>query len=148
MTQEEFHKFYEDESERIFNELNKLTEDELWNIIADKNGKKFKIWESSDNYQIWRVLQTKGTVKSIKPLFEIVSNLKNEYLIRYHACDALFKIANLTDENLKGEVQYGRNEERKLVNQQNAVNKLGKILNLDVNRSVTEKKKWWKFWKT
>ena len=133
MTQEEFHKLYENESEHIFNELNKLTEDELWNIITDKNGKEVKIWDASDNYQIWRVLQIKGTQKSIKPLFEIVSNLKNDYLIRYHACNALFKIANLTDENFKGEVQYGRNEEREIVNQQNAIIELGKILNLDVN---------------
>ena len=132
MNQGEFHKYYEEESERVFNELDLLTEDELLKIIEDKGERKFKIWKGRDNYQIWRVFKTKGTEKSIKPLFEIVSNLKNDYLIRYHACDALFKIANLTDENFKGEVQYGRNEERKLVNQQNAISKLGEILNLDV----------------
>lgn len=146
MTQEEFHKFYEDESERVFNELNELTEDDLLEIIVDRNENKFKIWSGNDNYQIWRVFQIKGTVKSIKPLFEIVSNLKNEYLIRYHACEALFKITNLTDGNFKGEVQYGRNSKRKTVNQQNAINKLGKILNLEVYRNITEKKPWWKLW--
>jgi hypothetical protein len=146
MTQEEFHKFYEDESERVFNELNELTEDDLLEIIVDRNENKFKIWSGNDNYQIWRVFQIKGTAKSIKPLFEIVSNLKNEYLIRYHACEALFKIANLTDGNFKGEVQYGRNSKRKTVNQQNTINKLGKILNLEVYRNTTEKKPWWKLW--
>jgi hypothetical protein len=146
MTQEEFHKFYEDESERVFNELNELTEDDLLEIIVDRNENKFKIWSGNDNYQIWRVFQIKGTVKSIKPLFEIVSNLKNEYLIRYHACEALFKITNLTDGNFKGEVQYGRNSTRKTVNQKNAIKKLGKILNLEVYRNITEKKPWWKLW--
>ena len=146
MTQEEFHKFYEDESERVFNELNKLTESDLLKIIADKNENKFKIWEGHDNYQIWRVFQIKGTQKSIKPLFEIVSDLKNKYLIRYHACDSLFKIANLTDSNFKGEVQYGRNSKRKTVNQQKAIHKLGVILNLQVDTSLLDKKPWWKLW--
>ncbi len=146
MTQQEFHKLYEDESERVFNELNKLTEDDLLKIIADKNENEFKIWKGNDNYQIWSVLKIKGTEKSIKPLFEIVSNLKNEYLIRYHACDALFKLANLTDENFKGEVQYRRNSKRKIVDQQNAIDKLGGILNLEVNRNIIEKTPWWKFW--
>ena len=144
MTQEEFHKFYEDESERVFNELNELTEDNLLKIIVDRDETKFQIWDGRDNYQIWRVFQIKGTVKSIKLLFEIVSNLKNEYLIRYHACEALFKIANLTDDNFKGEVQYGRNAKRKTVKQQNAINKLGKILNLEVYKNIAEKKPWWK----
>ena len=144
MTQEEFNEFYEDESERVFNELNELTEDNLLKIIVDRDETKFQIWDGRDNYQIWRVFQIKGTVKSIKPLFEIVSNLKIEYLIRYHACEALFKIANLTDDNFKGEVQYGRNAKRKTVNQQNVINKLGKILNLEVYKNIVEKKPWWK----
>jgi hypothetical protein len=148
MTQEEFHKHYEEESARAFNELNQLTEEEILKIIADKNEKKYGIWKGRDNYQIWYALQSKGTERSIKPLFEIVSNLKNDYLIRYHACFALFKIANITDTNFRGEVQYGRNSELKFVNQQNAINKLGEILNLEVIRSVTEKKTWWKFWNT
>lgn len=146
MNQEEFQKFYEDESDRIFTELNKLTEDDLLNIISDKKGGKFKIWSGRDNYSIWRVFQIKGTEKSIKPLFEIVSNLKYDYLIRYHACNALFKIANLTDENFKGEVQYGRNAERKTVDQQEAINKLGAILNLNVDSNIGNKRPWWKLW--
>jgi hypothetical protein len=146
MTQEEFHKHYEEESARAFNELNQLTEVELLKIIADKSEKKYGIWKGRDNYQIWYALQSKGTESSIKPLFEIVSNLKNDYLIRYHACIALFKIADLTDMNFRGEVQYGRNSELKFVNQQKAIDKLGEILNLEVNRNATNKSSWWKLW--
>ena len=146
MTQEEFHKHYEDESARAFNELNQLTEVELLTIIADKNEKKYGIWKGRDNYQIWYALQTKGTEKSIKPLFEIVANLKNEYLVRYHAGNALFKIANILDDNFKGEVQYGINSKRKKINQQKAVNKLGEILNLEVSKNGIESKSWWKIW--
>lgn len=146
MTQEEFHEFYEDKSERVFTELNKLREDDLLKIIADKDEKKFKIWDGRDNYQIWRALQIKGTEKSIKPLFEIVSDLKNEYLIRYHACNSLFEIANLTDDSFRGEVQYGRNSKRKKVNQQNSIKKLGAILNLTFVANLFYKKPWCKFW--
>lgn len=67
----------------------------------------------------------------MKPLFEIVSDLKNEYLIRYHACDALFKIVNLNDENFKGEVQFGLNAKREVVDQQNAIDRLREILKIE-----------------
>ena len=146
MTQQEFHEAFEAESKRLFNELNIFSEVELLEIIADKNEKKYGIWKGYDNYQIWYTLQTKGTEKSIKPLFEIVANLKNEYLVRYHAGNALFKIANLSDDNFKGQVQYGLNSKRKKINQQNAINKLGKILNLEVSENELEKKSWWKIW--
>lgn len=37
MTQEEFHRYYEDESDSVFSKLSKMTEGELLEIIADKN---------------------------------------------------------------------------------------------------------------
>jgi len=130
MNQVEFHKYYEDESERVFTELNKLNEDELLGIISGKSEDRFNFRKGNDNYQIWRVFQAKGTDKSIKPLFGIVSNMKNEYLIRYHACNALFKIANLNDNDFKGQVQFGLNANREKIDQQQAIDKLRTILKL------------------
>lgn len=130
MNQEEFHKYYEEESDRIFSELKKLGEDELLNIISGKSEDKFKFRKGNDNYQIWRVFQIKGTEKSVLPLFEIVSNLKNEYLIRYHACNALFKIADLNDDDFKGQVQFGLNAKREIIDQHKAIEKLRTKLKL------------------
>ena len=130
MNQEEFHKYYEEESERIFSELKKLGEDELLNIISGKSEDKFNFRKGNDNYQIWRAFQIKGTEKSVLPLFEIVSNLKIEYLIRYHACNALFKIADLNDDDFKGQVQFGLNADREIIDQQEAIEKLRTKLKL------------------
>lgn len=128
MTYGEFQKQYELESEKVYAELSKLNEDDLLKIIADKDDSKFSIWTGKDNYQIWRVLQTKGTSSSILPLFSIVSNLSNEYLIRYHACEALFKIAGLNDSELKGKVQYGLDANRKAIDQLSAIEELREII--------------------
>lgn len=128
MNQLEFHQRYEEESEQIYNTLIKLDEDELLDIIADPNGSKYKIWVGSDNYQIWQVFKAKGTIKSIWPLFDIVSNLSKPYLVRYHACTALFAIAGIHDEEFKGMVQYGRNAARELIDQQAAIHRLEAIL--------------------
>ncbi len=130
MNHEEFQKQYELESDKAYSELNELDEDELLNIISGRRDSRFNLWEGDDNYQVWRVLQTKGTSKSVQPLFQIVSNLGNEYLIRYHACEALFKIAGLDDTELKGKVQYGLDASRKAVDQQAAILELKEILRL------------------
>ena len=128
MTYEEFQKQYEVESDKVFGELSSLSEDALLKIIGDKSEERFKIWKGQDNYQIWRAIGENGTVKSIKPLFEIVSDLGNEYLVRYHACTALFKIAKLEDEDFKRQVQYGLDKNRQPVDQQQAFLKLQEIL--------------------
>ncbi len=128
MNQQEFHQRYEEESEQIYNTLIKLDEDELLDIISDPGGSKYKIWVGSDNYQIWQVFQAKGTAKSIKSLFDIVSKLQNPYLIRYHACAALFKIAGIDDEEFKGRVQFGRDGNRERVDQQAAIHRLKTML--------------------
>lgn len=60
MNQSEFHKLYEDESDRIYSELNKLNEDELLNIVSGKKEDKFNFRSGNDNYQIWRVFKKKG----------------------------------------------------------------------------------------
>lgn len=148
MNQEEFHQYYESESDRVFNELNKLTEDQLLEIIANKGNNKYKIWSGQDNYQLWRALAIKGTQKSMQPLFTIVTDLKNEYLVRYHACNALFSIAKIPDDELKGEVQYGLNKNREKTDQQKAFDKLRSMLNMDANVGNVNpviKKPWWKF---
>ncbi|HNA00098.1 MAG TPA: hypothetical protein PLN49_04510, partial [Ferruginibacter sp.] len=117
----------------------------------DKKENKYGIWKGSDNYQVWRVLQEKGTVKSINPLFEIVRNLQNEYLVRYHACNALFAVAKINDDNLKGEVQYGLNKDRQAVDQQKAIAELERILAPHLNVPPVQDepvstKPWWKRW--
>ena len=128
MNQQEFHKLYEEESERIFNDLMELDEEALLDIIRDPGGGRFRIWVGSDNYQIWQVIGQKGTAKSIVPLFRIVSNLEIEYLPRYHACEALFKLAGIEDEIFMGKVQYGRDENREAVDQPAAIKKLAEML--------------------
>lgn len=143
MNQEEFHKSYEEASERLYSELHTYSEEELLNIIADEKETKYQILKGKDNYQIWQVLQTKGTEKSLKRLFAIVSDLKNDYLVRYHACNALFKIAKLNDDDLKGQVQYGRNKSRKSVNQKKSMLRLSKVLKLDYEQ-VTKNTSWWR----
>lgn len=109
---------------------------ELLKIAADKNETKFKVWEGKDNYQIWRVLSMKASQKSIQPLFQIIANLKNEYLIRYHACSALFKIAGINNAEFLGEVQYGQNSEREKIDQEKAINELRLLLNKTFQMSL------------
>ena len=130
MNQEEFHKRYEEEAELIFTSLSALTEDSLLKIIQDKREVPYNIWKGQDQYQIWRVFKQTGTEKSIKPLYDVVSNMENEYLVRYHACDALFSIAGIDDDNFKGEVQFGLNSNRERVDQKKAIHKLGVLLKL------------------
>ena len=128
MNYSEFQKRYEEESDHLFDKLSALSEDELLKIIADPSGGKYNIWKGGDQYQTWRALAARGTERSLQPLFDIVSNLKIEYLVRYHACEALFHIAHLDDEDLKGQVQYGLDNHRQKVDQLAAIQRLSQIL--------------------
>ena len=128
MNQQEFHQRFEEETDQFYNTLIKLDEDELLDIISNPDGGKYKIWDGNDNYQIWQVFKTKGTVKSIKPIFHIVSNFQNPYLVRYHACAALFVLAVIDDEEFKGRVQFGRNGNREAIDQPAAIAKLKAML--------------------
>ncbi|MBL7693933.1 MAG: hypothetical protein JNK91_03750 [Ferruginibacter sp.] len=151
MTYAEFQRQFEEYAESAYKKLSTLSEPELISLISDKKENKYGIWKGSDNYQVWRVLQEKGTVKSINPLFEIVRNLQNEYLVRYHACEALFVIAKINDDNLKGEVQYGLNRDRQAVDQQKAIAELERILAPCLSTPLNQgepasAKPWWKRW--
>lgn len=149
MTQQEFHQQYEIESEKIFRRLNKLSESELLQIISKKGSNAYYLREGKDNFQIWQVIKEKGSKRFIKPLFDIVRDLSIEYLVRYHACDTLFAIAGIDDEDFKGQVQYGLNKDRQPVDQQKAIDKLESILVKfpEVNnQTTTTKKPWWKIW--
>lgn len=128
MNYSEFQQRYEEESDKLYSKLTAKSEDELLEIIADASGGQYNIWKGGDQYQIWNAISAKGTSKSIQPLFEIVSNLKIEYLVRYHACNALFKIVHLDDEDFKGQVQYGLDINRQKVDQHFAIEKLAEIL--------------------
>ena len=101
----------------------------MLSIIADPDDSSYKIWVGSDNYQIWQVFIARGSAKSIRPLYDIVSNLSKPYLVRYHACTALFAIAGIKDDEFKGMVQYGRNAARELIDQQAAIHRLEAMLN-------------------
>lgn len=149
MTQQEFHQQYEIESEKIFRKLNKLSESELLQIISKKGSNAYYLREGKDNFQIWQVIKEKGSKSFIKPLFGIVRDLSIEYLVRYHACDALFAIAGIEDEDFKGQVQYGLNKDRQPVDQQKAIEKLESILvkfPVVNNQTTAIKKPWWKIW--
>jgi hypothetical protein len=135
MNYSEFQKRYEEESDKIYALMVVLSEDELLHIISDPSGGHYKIWEGGDQYQIWDAFEVRGTVKSIKPLFDIVSNLSKEYLVRYHACEALFTIAHIHDDDFMGQVQYGLNSKREKVDQQEAIRQLQLKLNIDIHQT-------------
>ncbi len=129
-TYEEFQSRYEQEGDKLYREFNQLTEDQLIDLIRSYPDNAYGLWKGGDQYQCWRALGNKGTKKSHEPLFAIVTNLNIDYLVRYHACDALFHIAVLNDDNLKGIVQYGLDKDRQLANQQAAFRELEKLLGL------------------
>jgi len=128
MNYSEFQQRYEEESDHLFQKFSEKSEDELLEIMADPTGGKYHIWKGGDQYQIWNAFEKLGTSKSIRPLFNIVSNLEIEYLVRYHACEALFHLAGLADADLMGQVQYGLNAQRVKVDQQAAIQRLSSLL--------------------
>ncbi len=120
MSYEEFQRMYEIESEKLYEYFVRFSEDEILDLIAQKK------WDAQ--YQIWRAISDKGSDKSIRPLFEVVSDLKIEYLVRYHACTALFQLANISDDEFKGMVQFGLDKNGERVNQEQAIEQLRKML--------------------
>lgn len=126
----EFQARYEEEGDKLFHQFNKLTEDELLRIIRAYPDNAYGIWKGADQYQCWRALGGKGSRASIQPLYSVVKNLQIDYLVRYHACDALFAIAGISDENLKGIVLYGLDQQRQPADQSAAITELGKRLEL------------------
>lgn len=120
MTYGEFQEYYENESERLYKQLVQLSETELIQRVERQE------WDS--NYQLWQAIAANGSQRSIGPLYNVVKNLDNDYLIRYHACDALFKLANIDDERFKGIVQYGLDENRQAADQALAIVQLGERL--------------------
>ncbi|KAF5082467.1 hypothetical protein DSECCO2_98210 [anaerobic digester metagenome] len=128
MSYEKYQKSFEESAEKAYNEYLNCSETELIEIISRKH------WDST--YQIWNALKVVGSEKSIKILYEIVSNLKNDYLIRYHACETLFHIADIKDEEFKGVIQYGLDRKRKEVNQTHAIEKLKEMLKQKFNNNV------------
>lgn len=128
MNYSEFQQRYEEEADNLFSKLSAMSEDELLNILADPSGSKYNIWKGGDQYQIWNAFEKNGSSKSIRPLFDIVSNLEIEYLVRYHACEALFHIAHIEDADLMGQVQYGLDIHRQKVDQQAAIKRCAELL--------------------
>lgn len=120
MDYQEFQERYEEDAGNAFRYYTKLAEDKLLEIIA--NG------DIDKTYQIWRALKVIGTERSLNILYKIVTNLNVDYLTRYHACDALFHLAGINDNEFKGMVQYGRDKNRQKVNQKFAIEKLRNVL--------------------
>jgi hypothetical protein len=133
MTYEEFQRRYESGSAAAYAELHRLDEEALLAVVASR---REDLWEGQDHYQIWNVLRQKGTRRSVWPLFGIVSDLRNAYLIRYHACSALFGIAGIADEDLKGRVQYGLDAERRPADRQQALARLEALLQAYAGRQA------------
>ena len=127
-TYAEFQSRYEQEGDKLYREFNQLTEDQLIDLIRSYPDNAYGLWKGGDQYQCWRALGEKGTRSSIQPLYAVVSNLAIEYLVRFHACDTLFRIAEINDDNLKGIVQYGLDQNRQPADQQMAIQKLGRLL--------------------
>jgi hypothetical protein len=121
----EFQYQYEEQSSRLYKQFMEMPEDKLIQLIENQ---KF-----DSNHQIWRALGDKGCKKSISCLFNVVSNLNNKYLVRYHACVALFKIANIDDPDLLGRVQHGRNQQRQMTSKIKAIEELRTILENTIN---------------
>lgn len=129
-TYEEFQSRYEQEGDKLYRQFNQLTEDQLLDLIRSYPDNAYGLWKGGDQYQCWRALGEKGTRSSIQPLYAVVSNLAIDYLVRFHACETLFHIAEINDDNLKGIVQYGLDQNRQPVDQQMAIQKLGRLLGL------------------
>jgi hypothetical protein len=127
---ENFQARYEQEGDQLFLQFNEFTEEQLLDIINRYPDNAYGLWKGGDQYQCWRVLGGKGTKRSIEPLFAIVTNLEIDYLVRYHACDALFEIAALEDDSLKGIVQYGLDKDRQPADQHAAFRELANRLGL------------------
>lgn len=126
----DFQARYEEEGEKLFRQFSKLSEEQLLTIIRAYPDNAYGIWTGGDQYQCWQALAVKGTRSSIQPLYDVVSNLAIEYLVRYHACEALFRIAAIRDDNLMGIVQYGLDQDRQQADQQAAIKELGRRLGL------------------
>jgi len=121
---------YEEEGDKLFRQFNQLSEEQLLEIIRRYPDNAYGLWKGRDQYQCWRALGSKGTTASIQPLYTVVCNLDIDYLVRYHACDALFHIADLQDDNLKGIVQYGLDKDRQPADQQAAFRELAQRLGI------------------
>lgn len=124
MSYEEFQQAFEAESDRLFQHYARLSEDELLDLIEHKK------WDT--NYQIWQAIATNGSKKACQPLYDVVKDMNNDYLHRYHACNALFALAGIADEEFKGIVQYGLNKNRERADQREAIEQLGKIILEDI----------------
>ncbi|MDX2282641.1 MAG: hypothetical protein NW241_00705 [Bacteroidia bacterium] len=147
MSYEAFQQQYEAESGDAFAELRRLDETALLALIAARRWGRYDLWKGEDHYQIWRALETKGTSASIWPLFAIVSDLQHAYLVRYHACEALFGIAGIRDGDLKGRVQYGLDLNRQPADRQEALAKLEALLRSAAGPGTARTPKpWWKIW--
>ncbi len=121
----DFQARYEEEGDKLFRQFSQLSEEELLAIIRAYPDNAYRIWTGGDQYQCWRALAAKGTSSSIQPLYAVVSNLAIEYLVRFHACETLFQIAEINDDNLMGIVQYGLDQDRQPADQQMALKELG-----------------------
>ena len=120
MDYSEFQKYYEAFAGQRYQEYMKLPENRLIQLAENHQ------WD--DTFQLWKAIKEKGTEKSIFVLLDFVSNLSNDYLARYHACDALFHLAGINDEEFKGMVQYGRNREKEKIDQETAIKRLKKMI--------------------
>ena len=121
----DFQARYEDEGDKLFQQFSRLSEEQLLAIIRAYPDNAYGIWTGGDQYQCWQALAAKGTSSSLQPLYAVVSNLAIEYLVRFHACETLFQIAEINDENLMGIVQYGLDQDRQPADQQMALKELG-----------------------
>lgn len=126
----DFQARYEEEGEKLFLQFSQLSEEQLLAIIRAYPDNAYRIWTGGDQYQCWQALSEKGTRSSLQPLYDVVSNLAIEYLVRYHACEALFRIAGIKDDNLMGIVQYGLDKDRQPADQPAAIQELGRRLGL------------------
>ncbi len=121
----DFQARYEEEGDKLFQQFSRLSEEQLLAIIRAYPDNAYGIWTGGDQYQCWQALAAKGTSSSLQPLYAVVSNLAIEYLVRFHACETLFQIAEINDENLMGIVQYGLDQDRQPADQQMALKELG-----------------------
>ena len=126
----DFQSRYEEEGEKLFLQFSQLSEEQLLTIIRAYPDNAYGIWTGGDQYQCWQALAVKGTRSSIQPLYDVVSNLAIEYLVRFHACETLFQIAEINDDNLMGIVQYGLDQDRQPADQPAAIQELGRRLGL------------------
>jgi hypothetical protein len=117
----EYQQEFEADAEKWSQKYNQMSEDEILHLI--KTGK----WDRT--YQIWFSIRTKALLERSAPiLLKVLKRWFTSFLHRNHCADALFHIANISDDNLKIRVIGPLSRFQPSIDRIKAINELEKII--------------------